>query len=105
MEVIRGDLYDYPLYYDLVYGSDWHAELQFLEQCFSRFVQSVAKTIFEPACGTGRLLHRLACHGCKVSGLDLNERAVKFCNARLERLGFRPTAFVGDMTSSVPSSR
>jgi SAM-dependent methyltransferase len=98
MEVIRGDLYDYPLYYDLVYGSDWHAELQFLEQSFSRFVQGDVKTVFEPACGTGRLLHRLACHGYKVSGLDLNERAVEFCNARLERLGFRPTAFVGDMT-------
>ena len=97
MEVIRASLYDYPLYYDLVYGSDWHAELRFLEGCFARFVRGQTKTLFEPACGTGRLLHRLACHGFKVSGLDLNERAVDFCNARLERLGFRRTTFVGDM--------
>jgi SAM-dependent methyltransferase len=97
MEVLRAALYDYPLYYDLVYGSDWYAELQFLEACFGRFVQGQTKTIFEPACGTGRLLHRLACRGYKVSGVDLNEKAVEFCNARLERLGFRRTAFVGDM--------
>ena len=97
MEVIRGDLYDYPLYYDLVYGSDWYAELRFLEACFPRFVGGQTITIFEPACGTGRLLHRLACRGYKVSGLDLNERAVEFCNARLERLGFKPSVFVGDM--------
>lgn len=98
MQVIRGDLYDYPLYYDLVFGSDWQAELRFLEQCFPRFVSGRCKSLFEPACGTGRLLYRLARRGFKVSGLDLNPNAVAFCNSRLERLGFRPTAFVGDMT-------
>lgn len=101
MEVIRGSLYDYPLYYDLVYGSDWYAELKFLEACFPRFIRGQTKTIFEPACGTGRLLHRLACRKFKVSGLDLNAKAVEFCNARLKRLGFRPTAFVGDMADFV----
>lgn len=101
MEVIRASLYDYPLYYDLVYGSDWHAELHFLEECFPRFIHDQVKTVFEPACGTGRLLHRLACHGYQVSGLDLNEKAVQFCNARLERLGFRPATFVGDMSDFV----
>ncbi len=97
MEVLRGDLYDYPLYYDLVFGSDYHAELKFLEQCFQKFVTGAAKSLFEPACGTGRLVYRLAKKGYRVSGLDLNERAVAFCNGRLMKLGFPASVFVGDM--------
>jgi SAM-dependent methyltransferase len=99
MEVIQGDLYDYPLYYDLVFGSDWQAELRFLLQCFKRYVAREVKTLFEPACGTGRLVYRLARRGYKVSGLDLNEHAVAFCNQRLKRLGLPESVFVGDMTN------
>jgi SAM-dependent methyltransferase len=98
MQTIRGDLYDYPLYYDLVFGSDWQAELRFLERVFSRFVPGRTKSLFEPACGTGRLLFRLA-RRYKVSGLDLNPHAVDFCNARLKRLGYPESVFVGDMTA------
>ena len=97
MEVLRGDLYDYPLYYDLVFGSDYQAEMKFLEQCFRRFVSGDCNSLFEPACGTGRLLYRLAKRGYRVSGLDLNERAVAFCNGRLKKLGFPASVFVGDM--------
>ncbi len=97
MEVLRGDLYDYPLYYDLVFGSDWQAELKFLEQCFKRYVSGTTKSLFEPACGTGRLLYRLAKRDYRVSGLDLNQRAVDFCNGRLKKLGFPASVFVGDM--------
>jgi SAM-dependent methyltransferase len=98
MEIVQGNLYDYPLYYDLVFGSDWQAELRFLEHCFKRFVARGVRIVFEPACGTGRLLYRLARRGYRVSGLDLNPHAVEFCNARLQRLGFPASVFVGDMT-------
>jgi SAM-dependent methyltransferase len=98
MEVIQADLYDYPLYYDLVFGSDWQAELRFLQQCFKRYVARQVKTLFEPACGTGRLVYRLAKRGFRVSGLDLNPHAVEFCNKRLRRLGLPESVFVGDMT-------
>ena len=33
-ETIVGDIYDYPKYYDIVYGSDWRAEFDFLEDIF-----------------------------------------------------------------------
>lgn len=98
MEPIRGDLYDYPLYYDLVFGSDYQAELIFLERCFATFAKGRVKSLFEPACGTGRLVYRLARQGFKISGLDLNPNAVEFCNARLKRLGFPASVFVGDMS-------
>ena len=101
MQTIAGHLYDYPKYYDLVYGSDWRAEVNFLEDCFEKHVerplQQPVRRLFEPACGTGRLLFRLAEAGYDVAGNDLNEKAVAFCNARLARRGLAGSAVVGDM--------
>lgn len=91
------NLYDYPRYYDLVFGSDWKAEHDFLRQVFDKFAAGRVRRVFEPACGTGRLLFRLAQSGYDVSGLDLNPRAVDYCNRRLSRHGFAAGAFVGDM--------
>ncbi|MFV1965706.1 MAG: cyclopropane-fatty-acyl-phospholipid synthase family protein [Pirellulaceae bacterium] len=97
-ETIQGDLYDYPRYYDLVFGSDWKAEFRFLTQCFSKHSRATVRRVFEPACGTGRLMYRLAKAGYEVSGLDLNPHAVEYCNARLARHGFSGSAFIADMT-------
>ena len=98
LETIRGHLYDYPQYYDLVFGSDWQAEFRFLRAGLARYAERKVRSIFEPACGTGRLLVRFAKLGLKVSGLDLNEKAIEYCNDRLKRAGYKETAFVGDMT-------
>jgi SAM-dependent methyltransferase len=96
-EKLSGSLYDYPRYYDLVFGSDWKAEQSFLLASFDRYAERPVRRIFEPACGTGRLLYRLARLGYRVSGLDLNPAAVAYCNERLVKQGFSPTVFVGDM--------
>lgn len=98
LEVIQGHLYDYPKYYDLVFGSDWKAEFDFLKDCFERYAKRPVKRVFEPACGTGRLMYKLADAGYEVAGNDLNPKAVEFCNARLEKKGHPPTAVVGDMS-------
>ncbi|MEX1096881.1 MAG: class I SAM-dependent methyltransferase [Planctomycetales bacterium] len=97
IETVRGHIYDFPKYYDLVFGSDWKAEFDFLRACFDRFAQRTVRRVFEPACGTGRLLIKLAQAGCEVAGNDLNPKAVAFCNSRLARHGFEPSAVVGDM--------
>lgn len=97
MEVIQGNVYDYPKYYDLLFGSDWKAEYDFLLACFARHARRRVRRLFEPACGTGRLLVKFARAGYDVSGNDLNRRAVAYCNARLARHGFPPAAVVGDM--------
>ena len=55
--------------------------------------------MFEPACGTGRLLFALARKGHRVAGLDLNRKAIEFCNARFRRHAMEETAFVADMSS------
>lgn len=96
-DTIKGDLYDYPKYYDLIFGSDWQAEFKFLEGCFERYARVPVTRIFEPACGTGRLIYRMALAGYSVAGNDLNTRAVQFCNDRFRRKGLPETATVGDM--------
>jgi len=98
METISGSLYDYPRYYDLVYGSDWRAEFDLLEFCFREHSKLQIQQVFEPACGTGRLLFRLANAGYSVSGLDLNEKSVAFCNKRLHRKDHPESVVVGDMS-------
>jgi SAM-dependent methyltransferase len=97
MPTASANLYDYPRYYDLVFGSDWKAEFDFLRGVFDTYVPLQVRRLFEPACGTGRLVFRLAQAGYEVSGLDLNPRAVAYCNRRLAKHGLPQSAFVGDM--------
>ncbi|HID23957.1 MAG TPA: class I SAM-dependent methyltransferase [Planctomycetaceae bacterium] len=98
MEIIQGSIYDYPAYYDLVFGSDWKAEFDFFQACFRKHAARPVRRLFEPACGTGRLLIRFAKAGYDVCGLDLNPKAVDYCNRRFVRNGFEAPVFVGDMT-------
>jgi len=97
MEVLHASFYDYPKYYDLLFGADWKAEFDFLQRCFECHARRPVRRLFEPACGTGRLLYRFARAGYEVAGNDLNPHAVEYCNARLKRHGYEPSAVVGDM--------
>ena len=97
MEIVQASLYDYPKYYDLLFGSDWKAEFKFLKACFARHARRPVHRLFEPACGTGRLIAKFAAAGYEVSGNDLNRKAVDYCNARLARRGLPPSAVAGDM--------
>lgn len=96
-ETVQGNLYDFPKYYDVIFGSDWKAEYDFLLACFERYARRPVKRLFEPGCGTGRLLVKFAEAGFEVAGNDLNPRAVDYCNARFRRRGLPATASVGDM--------
>ena len=97
METVEDNIYDYPVYYDLIFGSDWTAEYQFLEAVFKKHVKGKTKRVLEPACGTGRLLYRMTKGGYSAAGLDLNAKAIDYCNARLRRHGMKETAWVANM--------
>jgi SAM-dependent methyltransferase len=100
METTTASIYDFPSYYDLVFGSDTAAEMRFVSDCCERFVSGgKTKRLFEPACGTGRLLYRFGKKGFTVGGNDLNEKAIQFCNERLERFDLKGRAEVGDMSN------
>ena len=96
-DIVQGSIYDFPKYYDLLFGSDWKAEFDFLQACYPIHCTRPVQRIFEPACGTGRLLIKLAQAGYDIGGNDLNEKAIDFCNDRLERFGFERSTTVGDM--------
>jgi len=97
-DTVSANLYDFPKYYDLIFGNDWKAEFDFLLAAFAKHGPRNVRRVFEPACGTGRLLIKLAQRGFDVAGNDLNPKAVKFCNDRLARYGFPRSAVVGDMS-------
>jgi len=65
---------------------------------FEKHTDRMVERLFEPACGTGRLLIKFAQEGYTVAGNDLNPKAIAYCNERLERNGYEPSAVVGDMT-------
>jgi SAM-dependent methyltransferase len=90
-------LFDHPAYYDLLLRTTSREECQFLKGCFERYAARPVQRVFEPACGSGRLLIRLAKSGFEVSGFDLNRHAVEYCNARLKRHGLPPSAAVRDI--------
>ncbi len=112
LKTIEASIYDFPVYYDLIFGADWAAEYRFLESVFQKHIDpakpskkkssagGVAKPfrLLEPACGTGRLVYRMAKAGYECDGLDLNEKAVDYCNQRLAKNGMRESAWVADMT-------
>lgn len=97
METVVDSIYNHPVYYDLIFASDWVAEFKFLEAAFEKHVTKKTRRVLEPACGTGRLLFRMAKAGYDAAGLDLNAKAIEFCNKRLAKHGFKETAFVADM--------
>lgn len=95
---VAASIYDYPKYYDLLFGSDVAAEFRFLKACFSKHAGCEVKRVFEPACGTGRLLIKIGRSGFDVAGNDLNPKAVEFCNERLKKYDLPETVVVGDMS-------
>lgn len=99
MQQTQASIYDFPKYYDLLFGSDWKAEYDFLLACFERYARCEVQRIFEPACGTGRLLIKLANAGYEISGNDLNPKAVAYCNQRLKRAGYPESVSIGDMAN------
>ncbi len=101
MELVSGNIYDYPVYYDLVFASDWVAEFKFLEAAFKKYVDGKTRRVLEPACGTGRLLFRMAKKGYVAEGLDLNVKAIAYCNARLKKHELKQSAWVADMSDFI----
>ena len=99
MRTIRGTLYDYPQYYDLAFRAGSSAECNFLEGCFDRHADRHVRRLFEPACGSGRLLIKFAQRGFDVIGWDLNHASVLYCNNRFKKRGLPHSAVLGDIVN------
>lgn len=97
MEVINDSIYNHPRYYDLIFGADCAAETRFICDVNQKYLKNRATRLFEPACGTGRLMYYLAKRGFEVEGIDLNHKAIEFSNQRSKRHDLPQTAFVANM--------
>lgn len=95
---IASSIYDFPKYYDMIFNADWAKEVRFVDAAFQKHALRPVKRVFEPACGTGRLLIKLAKLGYEVSGNDLNPKAVDYCNRRLRRHELPESVTVADMS-------
>lgn len=81
------DWYHTPLYYDIVFDVETRAEADFLEAVRARYGRTRGRRVFEPACGSGRLVAELARRGWSVTGVDLEPDMLRFARRRLRRRG------------------
>ena len=83
--------YDSPLYYDMVYADYTPKETRFIEGIMKKHGPKLngPMRVFEPACGSGRLLESLAARGHVVHGFDLNKHQVAFAKNRLKARGLK----------------
>ncbi|MGN6548163.1 MAG: class I SAM-dependent methyltransferase [Aureliella sp.] len=93
----KPEWYDYPEYYDLGFQEDTPKEIEFLQKAFERYAEGPVRRIIEPACGTGRLVFRLAQLGYDVAGFDLNENALDFLRKRLDKAKLKANVFQANM--------
>ncbi|TWT98837.1 class I SAM-dependent methyltransferase [Neorhodopirellula pilleata] len=90
------DWYDRPQYFDMVFRDETAAEVRFFGEAFERFVDGPVERLYEPGCGSGRLVAALAAKGYQVVGLDNNESMLAYLSKRLKRR----TASVKSATSA-----
>lgn len=91
--------YDYPHYYDVGFREDTPREAKFFEKAFAKYIPGKVKRVFEPGCGSGRLVVEMAERGFQVTGLDLNQPALDYCKEQLDKKGLKATLMKGDMTA------
>jgi SAM-dependent methyltransferase len=80
------ELYDIAFDWDVTDEVEWLLERLGLE----------CRSVFEPGCGSGRMLDALARRGIEVTGIDLSPAMVELAR---RRLGDRGTVVVADMTN------
>jgi SAM-dependent methyltransferase len=76
--------YDLPEYLDLAYTVGSAQDVRFLRRCFQQAKRKV-QTVYDPSCGSGRVVWRLAQAGYRVIAIDMNPRAIAYLQKKLER--------------------
>jgi len=79
---MTGTIYDFPRYYDILFGWDRSAEAHFYAAVFERHGIATGARVAEVACGTGQVARLLACNGWRVTGIDIRESMLEFFAAQ-----------------------
>lgn len=77
-------LYDEPAWYDLLHQEGTEEEAALVLELF-RLHGNGGKDVLEPACGTGRLLTAFSKKGFRVTGYDINAKALAFARKKNRR--------------------
>lgn len=91
--------YDYPQYFDMVFRDETAAEVEFFKGAFDRFADGPVKRVFEPGCGSGRLVTAMAADGFDVTGIDLSVPSLNYLRRKLQRRGLSATLAQADFTN------
>ena len=95
---ILGDWYDHPEFYDISLRDDTPKEAAFIEAACRKYCEFPVRRLLEPACGSGRLVVELAARGYHLTGLDLNEKALRFLEKQLRRRRLAAEVLRADMS-------
>ncbi|MFZ4468411.1 MAG: class I SAM-dependent methyltransferase [Pirellula sp.] len=90
--------YDHPEWYEAGFLKETPSEARFLEDVFRKFVPFPVERVLEAGCGSGRLVREMARRGYAVTGMDLNQPALDFCEKKLKQIGCRAVLSKQDMT-------
>jgi len=90
--------YALPKYYDLATRDETAGEVAFLTAAFAKYATGPVRSVFEPACGSGRLLVALAARGYRVTGLDRETAMIAYAQRQLRRRKLQGKLMVADMT-------
>ena len=91
------DLHDYPQYWEMAFAEDTLPEADFIEAASAKYARRPVRSLFEPACGGGRLVVEMARRGYHMTGFDLNAKSLDYARKRIERLKLKANVFPGDM--------
>lgn len=90
-------IYDYPLYYDILYGWDRDLEARFYHSAFAHHGLAPGGRILELCCGTGQIGLRLAGMGWQLTGLDIRSPMLEFMEQRAHESDLTVHLMEGDM--------
>jgi SAM-dependent methyltransferase len=81
----QGDWYDFPQYFDLAFRDETPAEVEFFQAAFDRYAHRPVRRVYEPGCGSGRLVVAMADAGYAMTGVDLNQPSLRYLRNKLRR--------------------
>jgi SAM-dependent methyltransferase len=91
-------IYDYPLYYDILFGWNRDAEGGFYDAAFRHYGVPPGGRLLEIGVGTGQVALRLAGRGWQVTGLDVRPDMLSFLKAAAGQAGLSIRTVCADMT-------
>jgi SAM-dependent methyltransferase len=81
----------------MLFREETREEVPFFEEAFRRYALRDVKRVFEPGCGSGRLIVAMAAKGYDATGLDLSDAMLKYLEKKLRRRSLHATCIKGDM--------